>query len=316
MWSRRGKPIRNRSGLTLSGRLTAALLRRSGDRRPFAHASARPAEPRRFVTPGATRRHITIAIGGIAVGIQTTDEGFLRLLEDRYAGFLDSRGAPDYEFEIDLTPRTTPRLTTTSGCSGRAAGGCSNAEISGLSGIQSRGAGASASRPIPYSIDAVLRIVHTLVLAPEGGFLVHGASAIRNGRGLRFRRCFGAEEHDLATCARRCQRPHRRNLVLAQGGDGYVAYGTPFAGELAKAGENLKAPVAAVLSARAGPGEPDRRGELQPRQRAALLANILFFAEDAELVQAVFQSALDFVERVPVRGLTFVPDARVWELIR
>jgi hypothetical protein len=36
---------------------------------------------------------------------------------------------------------------------------------------------------------------------------------------------------------------------------------------------------------------------------------------DAELVQAVFQSALDFVERVPVRRLTFVPDARAWELI-
>ena len=46
-----------------------------------------------------------------------------------------------------------------------------------------------------------------------------------------------------------------------------------------------------------------------------LLSCILFFAEDAELVQAVFQSALDFVERVPVRRLTFVPDARVWELI-
>jgi len=33
-------------------------------------------------------------------------------------------------------------------------------------------------------------------------------------------------------------------------------------------------------------------------------------------VQAVFQSALDFVERVPVRRLTFVPDARTWEMIR
>jgi len=46
-----------------------------------------------------------------------------------------------------------------------------------------------------------------------------------------------------------------------------------------------------------------------------LLSCILFFAEDAALVQAVFQSALDFVERVPVRRLTFVPDARVWEMI-
>jgi len=30
----------------------------------------------------------------------------------------------------------------------------------------------------------------------------------------------------------------------------------------------------------------------------------------------VFRSALDCAERIPVRRLTFVPDARVWELIR
>ena len=32
----------------------------------------------------------------------------------------------------------------------------------------------------PYSIDSVLRIVHTLILAREGG-LLHSAGAIRNG---------------------------------------------------------------------------------------------------------------------------------------
>ncbi|MEY3597225.1 MAG: hypothetical protein RL543_1178 [Pseudomonadota bacterium] len=29
-----------------------------------------------------------------------------------------------------------------------------------------------------------------------------------------------------------------------------------------------------------------------------------------------FRSALEFVEQVPVKRLTFVPDARVWELIQ
>ena len=46
------------------------------------------------------------------------------------------------------------------------------------------------------------------------------------------------------------------------------------------------------------------------------VGNILFFAEDEELVQSIFHSAFDFVSRVPVSQLTFVPDARVWELIR
>ena len=97
--------------------------------------------------------------------------------------------------------------------------------------------------------------------------------------------------------------------------DGYHAYGTPFAGELAKPGDNLKAPLACVYLLAQG---PENRIDTVSAADAVrgLLTNILFFAEDAELVQAVFRSALAFVERVPVKRLTFLPDARVWELIR
>src|SRR6266704_1338664 len=52
-----------------------------------------------------------------------------------------------------------------------------------------------------------------------------------------------------------------------------------------------------------------------PRPRA-LLESILFFAHDSELVGRVFESACEFVSRVPVFRLTFFPDARVWELIQ
>ena len=47
----------------------------------------------------------------------------------------------------------------------------------------------------------------------------------------------------------------------------------------------------------------------------ALLANMLFFAKDPGSVHWAFQAACDFVDRVPVRRLTFVPDTRVWEMI-
>ena len=119
---------------------------------------------------------------------------------------------------------------------------------------------------------SVLRIVHTLVLAREGGYLVHASSAVRNGKAFLF------------------------------------------AGDLARPGANLRAPLAALYLLAQGP--ENRIDDISAADAArGLLSCILFFAEDPELVQAVFQSALDFVERVPVRRLTFVPDARVWELI-
>ncbi len=168
----------------------------------------------------------------------------------------------------------------------------------------------------PYSIDTVLRIVHTLVLAREGGFLVHAASAVRNGKAYLFAGVSGAGKTTISRLA-----PPDADLLtdeisyVRKEADGYFAYGTPFAGELAKAGENLRAPLGAVYLLAQGP--ENRIEDLGAAEAArGLLTNILFFAEDAELVQAVFRSALEFVERVPVRRLTFVPDARVWELIR
>jgi hypothetical protein len=97
-------------------------------------------------------------------------------------------------------------------------------------------------------------------------------------------------------------------------GTGYIAHGTPFTGELAKLGENVSAPIAALYLLAQGPY--NHIDLIAPADAArGLLANILFFAEDEELVQSIFHSAFDFVSRVPVSRLTFVPDSRVWELI-
>jgi hypothetical protein len=171
----------------------------------------------------------------------------------------------------------------------------------------------------PYSIDAVLRIVHTLVIARQGGFLLHSASAVRNGKAYLFAGVSGAGKTTISRLA-----PPDATLLTDEisyvrkcedgGKVGYTAYGTPFTGELAKLGENISAPVEALYLLSKG---AENRSDPVPVADAGreLLANMLFFAEDAELVRCAFQSACDFVDRMPVRRLTFVPDARVWELI-
>ena len=96
---------------------------------------------------------------------------------------------------------------------------------------------------------------------------------------------------------------------------GYSAYGTPFAGELAKAGENCTAPVSALFFLEQGP--ENRVDELSSADAVRrLMRNILFFAEDHGLVEKLLATACDFVSRVPIRRLTFYPDAKVWALVR
>jgi hypothetical protein len=357
---------------------------------------------------------VCIDIGGMPILVHTDSAEFAHLLEDRYGSFVvgadpsadpssdgpalgDHKGrhyrpgraqAPRrvFELEVELVP---PGIV-------------SNAEevrvrLERGRWVMERGDfraewdperrwGLVRQSPNPYSIDSVLRILHSLVLARDGGFLVHAASAVRNGWAFLFAGVSGAGKTTISRLAppdvvlltdeisyvrpwkqgirNRCQVPGARYQVpghseqvnaireagIANGkqetgdwGSGtrdspfhatrnpkpgsssltpdtwnlapaYEAFGTPFTGELARIGENLRAPVAALYLLTQGAGN---RIEAVTHAEAAraLLRNILFFAQDEELVRLVFQSASDFVSRVPVRGLAFAQDARIWELI-
>ncbi len=145
---------------------------------------------------------------------------------------------------------------------------------------------------------------------------MHAASAVRNGKAFVFAGVSGAGKTTLSRLA-----PADADVLsdeisyVRKEAGGYYAYGTPFAGELARAGENLRAPLDTVYLLTQG--AENRVSDMGKAEAArGILSNMLFFAEDAELVQAVFLSALDLVERVPVRRLTFLPETGVWELIQ
>jgi hypothetical protein len=283
------------------------------------------------LTTEVERLSLVIEIGGMPVRVHTTDPAFLRTLRDRYNGFVTSaeraggseipaERVAEIDFDVELTPKrfadpdAVVRVTQHRG-RWTLERGDFRAEWEPASRT-----GTIRQTANPYSIDAVLRIVHTLVLARQGGFLLHSASAIRNGKAFLFA---GVSEAGKTTISRLAppdatlltdEISYVRKQEAGKQDLGYVAYGTPFTGELAKLGENVSAPIAALyLLAK---GAENRIDPIPPAEAArSLLANLLFFAEDEELVQATFHSAFEFVSRVPVSRLTFVPDARVWELI-
>ena len=262
------------------------------------------------------RLNVVIEIGGVSVRLNTTDAAFLGMLQKRYSGYVgSSSGNSAAEFDVELLPPGTRssdadvRVTTRQG-RWMIERGDFHAEWE-----SARRRGWIRQVANPYSIDAVLRIVHTLLLAKEGGFLLHSASAIRNGKAFLFA---GVSEAGKTTISRLA--PADVTLLtdeisyVRKQGEGYVAFGTPFTGELAKLGENVSAPIETLYLLAKGP--ENRIEPVSPAEATrSLLANLLFFAEDEELVQAIFHSAFEFASRVPVARLTFVPDARVWELI-
>ena len=140
------------------------------------------------LTTEVERLSLIIEIGSMPVRVHTTDPAFLSLLRERYDGFVTSseRGEAEIDFDIELIPsrfadpEAILRVTQHRG-RWTLERGDFRAEWEPASRR-----GSIRQTANPYSIDAVLRIVHTLVLARQGGFLLHSASAIRNGKAFLF----------------------------------------------------------------------------------------------------------------------------------
>jgi len=312
----------------------------------------------------STAREVAIEIGAMPILVRTDSPEFARLLEDRYGKFVTADApAAVMELEIELIP--PGRVCDAEDVSVRREAGrwvMERGDFRAEWDPQCRRGWVRQSAN-PYAIDGVLRILHSLILARQGGFLVHAASAVRNGRAFLFCGVSGAGKTTISRlappdvvlltdeisyvrglriqdsgvrsqksevrspdsesrppspeCQTQCPAPRPPPPVPSPQppAPAFEAFGTPFAGELARLGENLRAPLAALYLLAQG---PENRIEPMSNAEAAreLLQNVLFFAQDEELVGMIFQTVCDFVRRVPVRRLVFTPDARVWELIK
>ena len=258
---------------------------------------------------------VVVEIGGVPIRLRCDNAVFLRQIEERYAGYVSSSSDAGFDFEIHLAPPDT-------------ASGDQELEVAWESGrwLMKRGDFRAEWNPSslrgrieqtvnPFSLDSVLRILHTLLLARAGGFLLHASSAIRNGRAFLFSGVSGAGKTTMARLAP----PDAVVLTdeasyVTRSDREYFAVGTPFFGELGRVGANERAPIEGLYLLAKG-----TENKIEPISGAeavrALLRNILFFAREPDFVKMVFDAAFDFVNRVPIRRLTFAPTFRVWEML-
>ena len=259
---------------------------------------------------------VTIEIGGMPILLRTDSPEFAEVLENRYGGFVNPEAQPIFAFDVEIAPPgrvTYEKELRVSAAEGRwvIERGDFHAECDLASGK-----GRIRQPANLYSIEAALRILHSLLLALRGGLLVHAASAVRHGDAYLFAGVSGAGKTTITRLA-----PPDATLLtdeisyLRREGSGYVAYGTPFAGELGEPGRNVRAPLAGLFLLEHG-----AENRVVPVEKAeavrGLMRHVLFFARDETLVKMVFQTVCDFVKNVPVRRLIFTPDQRVWELVR
>ena len=258
---------------------------------------------------------MSIQIGDIPIRVRASDQDFVTLLERRYRGYLGSDSGGEL-LEIELHQ---PREDDDAEVTVRHGDGQWRIQRGDFEAVWNPvdHRGKVRQAPSPYALDSTLRIIHSLVLSQEGGFLVHGASAIRNGRSHFFAGVSGAGKTTLARMA-----PADVTVLtdeisyIKKRGSEYIAYGTPFAGELGHAGENTSAPLGAWFMLLQG---DDNRLEPIHNQGEAvrsLMKNILFFAREPEWTARIFHAVCDFVARVPGYRMIFRRETAAWDLVQ
>jgi hypothetical protein len=272
------------------------------------------------ITQPAAIGGLAIEIGGIPILLGSMSPAFREMVERCYPGFirpLDALESSAFSLHFSVEPLGSAELKNDGEvrvwkrldqwCIRR---GDFEVELN----LDSR-CGCIRQDLNPYGLNTILRIVHTLYLARAHGFLLHAASAVRSNRAFVFSGVSGAGKTTISRCAAKDAVLLTDEIsYIRRSADQYVAWGTPFAGEMGTPGANISAPVAKLFFLEKGP--ENRIDDIDESEALRLLLrNTLFFNNDEEAVGAVFDSACDFLQRVPAQRLTFVPDASVWELI-
>ena len=269
----------------------------------------------------AAIEEIILEIGEMPILLRTKSSAFLNILEHRYRSFMSPRAHPAFELDVEISASShfvgklghddddlSVRLQDQRWILQR---GDFYAELD----LASK-RGRTHQELSPFAIDATLRILHSLLLAPNNGLLIHAASVLRNGHSFLFVGVSGAGKTTMCRIAPpdAITLTDEISYVRERGGQ-YYAYGTPFSGELGRPGDNVSGPLRTIYLL--AQGTEHRIDDVSKTEAVkGLMQSVLFFARDTAMVNQVFMSACCLANTVQVKRLTFLNDSAAWELIR
>jgi hypothetical protein len=269
----------------------------------------------RAAAPGA-QTELTLGIGGVLTAIAMRDAALADIVRQRYKGFLSSE-EPRWRIALDLDTVVPPAVPgdVVVRCDGHPARlAVERGDFSAILDLDRRCGRVALNAPNEFSIDSFLRIAYTLALLDVPGLVVHAASLIRGGKAYLFCGRSGAGKTTLTRLSPDATLLSDELSIGTMSNGRVRCHGTPFWGELARAGEDRCAPLHAIFFLHHGrrhKADALKSGDALRR----LLSTVLFFAREPELTARVLGIASTLIESVPSFDLHFRPDAGFWEVV-
>lgn len=166
-----------------------------------------------------------------------------------------------------------------------------------------------------YGLDSLIRILLSVLLARQRGFLLHAATVLNNGRAYVFTGKSGAGKSTVASLSPKGSVLTDEISLLKFVDDDWHAFGTPFWGEFRADGANVNASIAGLYFL--NQASEDRLEEVPARESIrAMLPNVLFFSRERQTTENLLCFLSDFVSSIPCYRLFFRKGRSFWNVVK
>lgn len=165
-----------------------------------------------------------------------------------------------------------------------------------------------------YGLDSLIRILLSVLLARQRGFLLHAATVLSHGRACVFTGKSGAGKSTVASLSPKASVLTDEISLLKFVDGGWHAFGTPFWGEFRAEGANVQAPVGGLyFLVQASEDRLEKISALESIR--AMLPNVLFFSRERQTTENLLGLLSEFVSSIPCYRLFFRKDCSFWNVI-
>lgn len=161
--------------------------------------------------------------------------------------------------------------------------------------------------------ESIIRIFYSLLAVENHGFLIHSSSLVHHGKGYVFFGISGSGKSTVVKLSESDECLTDELTLIRKDTKGYLTAGTPFHGELPIYKNKMAALANLFLLTKSETTwfRKMKRSEIYP----ILLRNVLFFSDDWELRQKIFNTVIDLADLVEIYEMNFEKNNKFWRII-